>query len=130
MQPRLIKTQIAEYVEIVWDGINRSGWEPTNDKVLVLPDQVAQSTSGGVMLAEETRDRHELAAQSGVIVALGTAAFAWDAEHHRWEGDKPKPGDRIAMERYAGQLLRGDDGMTYRLMDYKCIGAMRRRSDV
>jgi co-chaperonin GroES (HSP10) len=125
MQQRLLKTQLAEYVPILWDGNNRSGWAPVNEKVLVLPDK-ASDRIGSILVDDTTKDRHELAAESGIIIAMGDTAFKWTTDRVRpWEGDKPKVGDRIAMERYAGQLVTGDDGEVYRLMEDRCIGAIR-----
>lgn len=125
MRGRLVTADQREYVMDAWDGVNRSGYQPLDDKVLVLMDEHAATTSGGVMLPEDVRERHSMAGESGLVIALGPAAFRWDDDMTRaWVGRKPEPGDRVYVERYAGQLLQGMDGRTYRLMSQRCVGAV------
>ena len=95
---------------------------------LIAPDCAAEKTSGGVLLTVETTDKMTMAAESGVVVALGSDAYLWNADRTRkWEGDKPQPGDRIYMQRYSGQLVLGKDGKVYRLCEQNCIGAIEIR---
>jgi co-chaperonin GroES (HSP10) len=109
----------------VWTGKNESGASPIGDYVLVMPDLAADKSSGGVFIDPVTVDRHTLASETGIIVALGDQAFAWNADRsRRWEGEKPEPGQRVYYTRYAGQVVHGDDGRTYRCMEDKCIGAV------
>lgn len=127
MQPKLIRTDLAEYQPGVYDGENRSGITPIGDRVLVLPDQPMQQTSGGIHLPEELRERHAMAAETGVIVAMGEAAFYWNSDRTRhWEGTKPQVGDHVCMQRYSGVVFTGDDGQKYRIMDDTCIAALRK----
>jgi hypothetical protein len=91
MQPRLIKTQHAEYKPGVYSGKNESGWKPIGDKVLVLTDQMVDRTSGGVFISEELRDRMSMAAETGIIIDLGDSAFVWNADRSRpFTGQKPE----------------------------------------
>lgn len=126
MQPKLLfKTSIAEYVPAEWTGKNQSGVAPVGDRVLVKPDQAAGTSSGGVMLPDDLRERHTLAAEAGIVVALGDGAFMWNSDRQTpFHGRKPKPGERVCLEKYAGQLVRGDDGEVYRLMESACIAAV------
>ena len=105
--------------------MNRSGYEPLDDKVLVLIDTHAEVTSGGISIPAEIVQRQTMAAEHGVVVAIGPAAFRWNDDGTRaWDGRRPEPGDRVYIERYSGQLLNGRDGRRYRLMSQKCIGAI------
>lgn len=123
---RILKTGVAQYREATYDGQNHSGFDPVNDKVLVLTDQVSEETEGGIKLPAEVIERSQMAAETGVIVAMGQGAFRYSGDRSmRWEGRRPCPGDRVYVERYAGQILFGIDGVKYRLMDDKCIGAVR-----
>lgn len=125
MRPRLLSTALSTYVMHEWSGVNESGFAPLNTIVLVLPDTVPAESAGGIELIEGYRDRMEQAAETGTIVALGDAAFKFSFDHiHLWEGRKPSPGDRVLFTRYAGQIAKGDDGLNYRLMEFKDIGAM------
>ncbi len=126
MQPKLIKTEKAEYTPGVFNDRNESGWEPQGERVLVLTDQCAEQSSGGVFLDPNTVEKMTTAAETGILVAYGPDAFVWTADRtRRRESPKPEVGSFVYIERYAGQLLLGDDGQMYRLMDDRCIGAIR-----
>lgn len=125
LEGRLITGDQREFVLAAWDGANRSGYDPLDDKVLVLMDEHAEVTSGGIALPQPVVDRQSAAGETGIVVALGPAAFVWNDEATRvWKGRKPEPGDRVYVERYAGQLLQGADGRVYRLMSQRCVGAV------
>lgn len=127
MQPKLLKSsQLSEFIPAEWHGVNESGYEPVSDFVLVLPDKAAAKSSGGVELPGDIVDRHTMAAETGILIAIGPESFKWISDRTRpWEGRKPQAGDRIYMKRYSGQVLMGDDGMEYRLMEDGCIGAVK-----
>ena len=125
--PKLLKSSQNHEVTLAeYHGKNESGYQPLGDSVLVAFDRAADTTGGGVHLPQNMIERMDMASESGVIVALGSEAFRWIADRTReWQGPKPKAGDRVYMERYSGQLLKGIDGATYRLCTDKCIGAVR-----
>lgn len=125
LEGRLLTGDAREYVVAAWNGKNESGYQPLDDKCLVLMDEHASVNSGGIMMPDQFADRQTMASETGVIVALGPAAFLYDDDARRkWIGHKPEPGDRVYVSRYAGQLLQGVDGRTYRLMSQSCIGAV------
>jgi len=126
MEAKLLKTGTAEYKQSTWSGVNSSGYQALDDKVIILPDVASDKTSGGVILDDSLVERLTMAAETGVLVAVGEGAFLWNADRTaKWTGRKPQPGDRVYTQRYAGQLLHGEDGLQYRVMDYKCIGAIK-----
>ena len=125
MQPRILSVRKAEYIPSPWSGKNDSGCIPVGDRILIRPD-IAASSSGQIKLPEDVVDRAQLSASSGVIVALGDDAFVWNADRTRpYGGYKPKAGDRVHFERYAGKVILGDDGVEYRVIDDKAIGAVK-----
>lgn len=118
MEAKLVKTEIAEYVRAEWKGSNTSGVKPIADKVLVQTDEAA-AKFGSIDIPDDIVRRHTLAAESGLLVAIGREAFGGP------QGlSKPQPGTRVFIERYAGQVIKGADGHMYRLMDDKCVGAV------
>lgn len=124
MIPKLVKTSIAQYTPAIWTGQDTSGFYPLGDRVLVLPD-AAPEVIGGVHIPIDVTARHTLAAEGGVIVAIGEGAFSWNSDKCTpFTGKKPKLGDRVAIERYSGQLFHGLDGVVYRLMESACVGAI------
>lgn len=130
MIPKLLKSSaMAEYVEAQWSGVNESGYEPLDEIVLILPDGAATMTSGGIHITPEQVERQSLAAETGVIVAVADGAFQWNAGRSRpWTGYRPKPGDRVYMKRYAGQVMMGDDQRIYRAVSDFEVGAVKAES--
>lgn len=135
MKPKLLsstpfKTALGEYVPAQWTGGNTSGRDPIGDRVLILPDDAADITAGGIHLTADLVGRHSMAAEAGVLVAAGEGAFTWNSDRQTpFAGRKPQPGDRVCIERYSGQLITGDDGKVYRLCESVCIGAVIKGKD-
>ena len=124
MQAKLLKTELAEYTTVDFEG-NTSGYVPIGDRVLVRVDEAAGTTSGGVHLPDELAYRMTMASETGVIVAMGDAAFHWTFDRSReWYGEKPKVGDHIYIERYAGRVVKGKDGTMYRVLDDRCVACI------
>jgi co-chaperonin GroES (HSP10) len=101
----------AEYIKGQFNG-NNSGYTPICDRILVKVDESASVTAGGVHIPDETAYKMTMASETGVIVSMGDAAFIWSFDRSRsWEGYRPKIGDRIYIERYAGRVIKGKDGI-------------------
>lgn len=149
LEPRIIKGLQADYFRASWSGKNDSGLRPIGTSVLVLMDQCSTTTSGeaGAALLEEAGIKSEAqqieghadslivippeiiekmnhASESGTVVAVGSAAFRYYDDGSAWTDYKPKPGDHVFTERYAGREIRGADGKTYRMMTYTNIGGL------
>jgi chaperonin GroES len=124
MQSKLLKTDVASFSVANWDGSNTSGFVPMSDKVMIRPDTVDAQTRGGIALPETITERMNLSAESGIVIAMGPEAFKAGADGRTWVGDRPEPGAHVYFERYAGQVLHGRDGVAYRIMDARCIGAL------
>lgn len=117
--PQGADMQMAEY-----DGSNMSGLQPVCDKIVVKVDSAAARSSGGIDYTAEHAERATLSATYGVIVAMGPTAFVWDTDRiHRWEGERPAAGDRVCFQKYAGMEQIGLDGLMYRIMQDKVVGA-------
>lgn len=126
MQDKLLsKTRIGQYVESAWTGENTSGITPIGDQVVILPDKSIEKTSGGVIMPDSIRESHSLAAESGIIAAIGDGAWTWNMDRTRkFEGTKPEVGQRVCFTRYSGMERIGKDGEMYRVMTDSCIGAL------
>jgi chaperonin GroES len=127
MKERLLKSsQKHEFIPARFNGVNCSGYQPIGDHIMVLPDKASDMSSGGITFTAEAVERMTMAAETGIIVALGDDAFLWNGDRTRkWDGAKPKVGDRVYIQRYAGQVMLGEDGEFYRIMDANCIAAVR-----
>ena len=124
MEPRLIKGTQAEYVPARWSGKDTSGIRVVGKAVLVLMDECSPISTGGVSLPDDLIERMNMASETGILVACSPGAFLLNEDMSPWTGLKPKPGDRVNTSRYPGNLVRGVDSKTYRIMDYGCIGAV------
>ena len=102
--------------------MNPTGIKPVEYKVLILQDEVEDKSSGGIWLADTTRDRQTEAQDRGTIVEVGGMAFS------DWRGIKPKVGDKVLYDRYAGSAIRFRDKenkmSVYRLCEDKKVGAV------
>lgn len=126
LEGRVLRTSDGrDYVHAAWSGENTSGIQPLDDKILVLMDDHAERTKGGIIVTDETKARQSMASETGVVVALGEAAFVYsdDGQRH-WTTARPQPGDRVVVERYAGRTVQGQDGVEYRLCSQRAIGGV------
>lgn len=122
MQERTLTTAAGTYRLAEWDGVNRFGAQPVCDMVLVLVDGGADKSDGGVLFTDGSKEQASLGSCTGIIVAVGPQAFAYDADRMvKWEGVRPQPGNRIWFQRYAGQEHFGLDGKMYRIMQDRSI---------
>jgi co-chaperonin GroES (HSP10) len=128
MKERMIrKTSLGgQYVQSSYEGKNTSGIEPVGDSCLVLIDESVEKTAGGITLPETMQERLKMAAETGVLVAVGGGAFVRSADRaSAFAGRRPQPGDRVYFTRYAGiQVIGRDDQKEYRLMTDNCIGGI------
>lgn len=125
LRDRMIVTQFGQFNLAQYDGYNHSGLKPVCDLVLVLCDQAADMTAGGIYIPDDAKEKMGYAATTGVIVAAGPQAFAYDSRRLvYWEGERPKAGDRVVFKKYSGIEYDGRDGLMYRLMEDRCIGAI------
>jgi chaperonin GroES len=123
MRERTIATARGIYKMADWDGVNRSGGRPVCDTVLVLVDEAVTKTAGGIFTTDATQEQVSLSSCTGVIVAIGPQAFAYDSDRLvKWEGERPAVGQRVWFQRYAGQEHYGLDGRLYRIMQDRTIG--------
>lgn len=93
------------------------GFEPANNKVLVLPDPVPTHSAGGIEYPKELVEKEEFAQIFGTLVATGPDAWR--------DGKTPgaEVGDRVMIAKFTGQLFTGSDGKRYRVIhDLDVIG--------
>ena len=89
---------------------NTSGITPVGISILVLPDQVEQTTESGIVIStHEQHKREELAQTDGTVIAIAEHAY-YD------EVPRCKVGDRVIMASYSGIVREGNDGLKYRLI--------------
>lgn len=98
---------------------NKQGVRLIDDQLLVLPDKVDDTfeTKSGVTIykardLDGKKQRMEEAAQTkATIVDMSPSAYL-DLD----EDEKPIEGERIFMQRHAGEFFEGADGVEYRII--------------
>jgi co-chaperonin GroES (HSP10) len=109
-----IRTQKHDYTG------NDSGFFPIDTKILVLPDYIDDTSEGGIVLTSDTVQQNDLAVTEGFLVDYGKEAFM------DWHNTTPpKKGTRLVWAVYAGQMLEGEDGKMYRLINDTDIAAIK-----
>ena len=121
----LIETHPVSRIVAILDGppvANPSGIHPTEFCVLFLPDPVEEKTAGGIILTDEFKDREGFRTVNGRLVAVSPLAFSYET----WpEGARiPRAGDRCIVSRHAGLMVKGKDGVDYRLLKDKEVLAL------
>lgn len=101
--------------------MNKSGWVPTEYKVMVMPIEIEEKTEGGIILPQNTQDDEFLAQADGVLVDMTDMSFS------DWQCQKPNIGDTVKYAKYSGRMIKGDDEKDYRIMNDKDIIAFRRK---
>jgi len=98
--------------------MNVSGISPFEYKVVLKVKEQEEKTEGGILLPDSIKEKEKYAISYGTLVAIGEIAFT-DPD---WL-DKPKLGDFLMFDKYAGTLVKGNDGQDYRVMNDKEIVA-------
>jgi chaperonin GroES len=103
---------------------NPSRIQPTEFKVLVHPKEVDEKTTGGIIIPEQSKEREQYAQQEGELIAVSPLAFTYQD----WPTDNvtgyPRVGDTVLFAKYSGAKVTGMDGVEYRLVNDKDIGAV------
>lgn len=95
---------------------NPSGIVPMDLRILVRPDTVEEKSKGGIILPESAQEKEKYAQCKATVVAIGENAFE-EAATRSAAFVKPQPGTRVLIAKYGGVLLKGNDGVEYRIMN-------------
>lgn len=104
--------------------INTSGILPVGHRVLILPEQIKEKTENGIILhTSSQKAREEMAQINGIVIALGTTAYA----------DQSKSwcavGDRVIIGKYSGLIYDGNDDKSYRIINDLDVVAILERKE-
>lgn len=98
---------------------NNSGLRPKGHAVLVKPYEEPKRQKGLIAIPDPVREKHELLAQKGVVIEVGSEA--WKDE--KWP--RAVPGDIVLIAQFAGHMAVGPkDGLQYRLINARDIFAV------
>ena len=102
--------------------------QPTGWRMLVLPFKMKEKTKGGIVLAETTLERQQVASQVGLVMAMGPQCYK-DKERYP-EGPWCKKGDWIMFARYAGSRIKIDGGEIRLLNDDEVLATIDSPEDI
>ena len=104
----------------------KPGFDPVEYNCIVAPEEMETVSKGGIIFADTTKEREELAQVRGLLVAVSPLAFNYDTWPEAEKDRQPKAGDQVIYGKYAGILIKGDDGREYRLLKDKDVAAVIR----
>ena len=102
--------------------------KPTGWRMLVLPFKMKEKTKGGVILAEDTLERQQVASQVGLVMAMGPQCYK-DKERYP-EGPWCKEKDWIMFARYAGSRIKIEGGEMRLLNDDEVLATIDSPEDI
>ena len=101
--------------------------KPTGWRLLVLPFKMKEKTKGGLMLADETIERSQVASTCGLVLKQGPHCY--DKEKFP-EGPWCKKGDWVIFARYAGSRILIDGGEVRLLNDDEILATIENPEDI
>ena len=102
--------------------------KPTGWRLLVLPFKMKDKTKGGVILAENTLERQQVASQVGLVMAMGPQCYK-DKERYP-EGPWCKEKDWVMFARYAGSRIKIEGGEMRLLNDDEVLATIDSPEDI
>ena len=102
--------------------------QPTGWRMLVLPFKMKEKTKGGIVLAETTLERQQVASQVGLVMAMGPQCYK-DKERYP-EGPWCKEKDWVMFARYAGSRIKIDGGEMRLLNDDEVLATIDSPEDI
>ena len=102
--------------------------KPTGWRLLVLPFKMKEKTKGGLMLAETTLEKQQVASQVGLVMAMGPDCYK-DKERYP-DGPWCKEKDWVMFARYAGSRIKIDGGEMRLLNDDEVLATIDSPEDI
>ena len=102
--------------------------QPTGWRIMVLPFKMKEKTKGGLVLAETTIERQQVASQVGLVLAMGPQCYK-DKERYP-EGPWCKVNDWVMFARYAGSRIKIDGGEMRLLNDDEVLATIDSPEDI
>lgn len=99
------------------------GLKPVEYNILVAAETVSDKI-GSILLPDRAKDTEAHAKIQGLLVAMSPLAFNFDEWPADAQHERPKPGDIVVFGKYAGILIKGNDGREYRLIKDKDVAAV------
>ena len=102
--------------------------KPTGWRLLVLPFKMKEKTKGGLVLAETTLEKQQVASQVGLVMAMGPDCYK-DKERYP-DGPWCKVKDWVMFARYAGSRIKLEGGEMRLLNDDEVLATIDSLEDI
>ena len=102
--------------------------KPTGWRLLVLPFKMKEKTKGGLVLAETTLEKQQVASQVGLVMAMGPDCYK-DKERYP-DGPWCKVKDWVMFARYAGSRIKIEGGEMRLLNDDEVLATIDSPEDI
>ena len=102
--------------------------QPTGWRMLVLPFRMNEKSKGGVLFANETVDKQQVASQCGNVLAMGSECYK-DKERYP-NGPWCKVGDWVVFARYAGSRIQIEGGEVRLLNEDEVLATVKNPEDI
>ena len=101
--------------------------KPTGWRMVVLPFRMNEKSEGGLLFANETIDKQQVASQCGNVLAMGPDCYK-DTE--RFKEPWCKVGDWVIFARYAGSRIQIEGGEIRLLNDDEVLATVQDPTDI
>ena len=101
---------------------------PTGWRMLVLPFKMKEKTKGGLVLAESTLERQQVASQCGLVLRMGPDCYK-DKDRYP-KGPWCKEGEWVMFARYAGSRIKIEGGEIRLLNDDEVLATIKNPEDI
>lgn len=102
--------------------------KPTGWRIIILPYRGAEKSKGGIVIAEQTRQREQASTVCGYVLSVGPLAYADEGKFPT--GAWCKEGDWIIFGRYAGARVPIDGGEIRMINDDEVLGTISNPDDI
>ena len=102
--------------------------KPTGWRMLVLPFKMKEKTKGGIIIAETSLERQQVASQCGLVLRMGPDCYT-DKERYP-DGPWCKEKDWVIFARYAGSRIKIEVGEVRMLNDDEILATVDNPEDI
>ena len=102
--------------------------QPTGWRMLVLPFRMNEKSKGGVLFANETVDKQQVASQCGNVLAMGPECYSDTTRYPN--GPWCKVGDWVVFARYAGSRIQIEGGEVRLLNEDEVLATVKNPEDI
>ena len=102
--------------------------KPTGWRMLVLPFKMKEKTKGGIIIAETSLERQQVASQCGLVLRMGPDCYT-DKERYP-DGPWCKEKDWVIFARYAGSRIKIEGCEVRMLNDDEILATVDNPEDI